>query len=92
MIDGTIVKHLNLKKNAPQTVEFSAGVNQLSVVNMGNFEVYFKLDDPSLNSTQDETTNYLNDVVRTVDIDKETAFTTITFISNGPTSVQWDYR
>ena len=92
MIDGTVQKHINLKPEEPVTVEFASGLTQLSIVNMGDAEVYFKLDDITFSTIHDETSNYLNDLVRTVDIDKNDAFTTVTFVASGVTSVQWDYR
>ena len=91
MVDGLVIKHINLKKDVPQTVEFTGGLNKLGIVNMGNHEVYFKVDDITLVDTQDNTANFLNRIVRAVDIDKDDAFTTVTFVSNGPSSVQWDF-
>jgi hypothetical protein len=89
-IDGMVVKHIMLAPNVARTIEFISGITELSIVNMGESEVYFKLDDPAFNTTHDNTANYLNDIVRSIDILKDDAFYTVTFVAGGPTSVQWD--
>lgn len=91
-IDGNVVKHIQLKAETPKTIQFLQGITELSIVNMGDNEVFFKLDDSTFDDIHDESTNYLNDVVRTIDIVKSSEFYTVTFVANGPTCVQWDGR
>ena len=90
--DGTRVKHTRLYDDRPKTIQFKQGIKELSIVNMGEAEVYIKLDNPNFSNPFSNDTNYLNDLVRSIDIVKTTEFYTVTFVSTGFTIVQWSHN
>jgi len=91
-VNGITKKNIKLEANTPRIVEFGDGITQLSIVNMGDAEVYFKLDDQAFDTLYDDEANYLNEIVRAVDIEKTVAFYTVTFVASFSTTVQWDYK
>lgn len=90
-INGSIKKRALLASGVAQTVTFQTPVQSLDLAIMGEASVAFSTT-AIPTSAADDTCNFLNADVPTLQYYSQAQFTSITFVANAGVTVQWIVR
>lgn len=88
MTDGNVVKRTTLSANTEEIIQFSQGIQNLSLMAQGT--IYYKVDG-TITGADDTGANFLDTSAESVDIYKNKRFTTLhLFTTETSVIVQWD--